>query len=128
MVAFLAVVAPGFLTIYHYHPELVKELDVIKLVVFSASLSCPLIFCNMLLLVVGAGDNFATPKKGEALLLACLSSAPSFYVALALAWYFHMPFSRLVLILLFPAGVIGFAIVTDKPKIKEPSPPKPNEA
>jgi hypothetical protein len=38
---FLGVVCPGFLTVFHFMPELAKEYDFLKLMVLSTALSLP---------------------------------------------------------------------------------------
>lgn len=50
--AFLVTVAPGVLILYLYRPALVTELASLKLIVFSASLTLPLVAINTFLFVV----------------------------------------------------------------------------
>lgn len=43
---FLGTVAPGFLTIFHFKPELVDRYDIFKLLIFSLALTLPLLPIN----------------------------------------------------------------------------------
>lgn len=110
MIAFLAVVGPGFLTIYHYHVELVRELDVVKLLLFSASLTCPLVVVNLGFIVAGTPDRSEQPKKAETLLMACFFAIPTYYGTLLLAWFFHWPFGQMLKSLLCFAVGMGVGL------------------
>lgn len=47
--AFVGIIAPGFLIIYLFRPELIISLDVAKIVLFSSSLTMPVLVANYLL-------------------------------------------------------------------------------
>jgi hypothetical protein len=50
--AFLATIAPGLLIVYLFKPELVLHLDTLKLFVFSAALTFPVIAVNAFVVAV----------------------------------------------------------------------------
>ena len=49
---FLVTIAPGFLILYRFQAGLVKELDTVKVLIFSAALTLPVVAVNALLLAV----------------------------------------------------------------------------
>jgi hypothetical protein len=95
---FFVVLAPGFLTIYLFKPALIVALDTSKLVIFSSSLSLPLVVVN--LLFIGYGHERAQKKDpnlppvdrmdalGGALVLAALIVYPSLLLAYLISLQF----------------------------------------
>lgn len=55
-VTFLGAVGPGYLIIYHYHPELMEKYDAIKLTLFAASLCVPFILVSTIGMAVVSAD------------------------------------------------------------------------
>lgn len=112
---FLAIIAPGFLTIFLYRPELVSGLDTLKLLVFSASLTLPILLFN----VVGAFAVLEARNESVdqevlitlTILLTCLSQ----YLALLIAYLVGLSFKGYLLaVFLTNLGVIGRLIRAKK--------------
>ncbi len=128
LLAFLAVVGPGFLTVYQFHPELVKDLDLGKLILFSISLGGPSLFLEMSLVFLFAPENkrfILTPKRG--LGFGAIGSSLAMYPSLLAVHLLHLNFhSYLIivafLVILYPV-IIRFALkqapdtLTKKPVI-----------
>ena len=104
MLGFLGVIAPGFLIVYHYHPDLIVKLDVAKLVVFSASLSVPVVFVN-LVIATAAYPGEDGPDQKDALIMAAFGSASMLYGALLPAYIWHWQVVRIDLAV--PDGTAG---------------------
>ncbi len=98
ILGFLGVVAPGFLTIYHFHPELIEKYDVIKLSIFSGALTLPAVFLNLLILVITHPKKDG-PDHTEGLTLATLGAAIQLYFGLMAAYLLHLSFREMAIII-----------------------------
>ena len=116
VLAFAALVAPGFLTIYHFKPELIEKYDVLKLVLFSLSLTLPLLGLNFVIFA-----NFPSERQkalGEEKigwlaahgLMATIATGSAFYWALLLSYFLSYIFRYSVsrIFVLFLCGLIIF--------------------
>ncbi|WP_318417302.1 hypothetical protein [Photobacterium leiognathi] len=89
---FIAIFAPGILTIYLFLPHLFIELDSFKLLMFALSLSLPAFAVNAMMVLfventVGEGD-FQVPA-----LLGSVTASIIMFASLMLAYLLEFPFS-----------------------------------
>jgi hypothetical protein len=91
MIGFLGIVAPGFLVVYHYHPDLIEKYDVVKLSIFSAALTTPVLFANFFITVCTSSKKDG-PETKDALLLSAVGAVGMLYCGLLVAYLFHLSF------------------------------------
>jgi len=91
LAALLGVIGPGFLTIYLFKPELVENLETLKLILFSCSLTLPILIINVT--VIDAYKNTEKLALAGGEILASLS-VTSFvlYSALVISYLFSLSF------------------------------------
>ena len=95
--AVLSVVAPGFLIVLHYWPQLFHSLDDVKLFFLAISLSLPVLATNSLV-VIGSVIN-----KNNVRVLFSLAMYFSFvmlYGCLFVAWSLKLSFSKFVVLII----------------------------
>jgi len=83
ILGFLGVVAPGFLTIYHFHPELIEKYDALKIIIFSASLTVPVLFLNSMIVVISSPGKLS---HRDSLIQSALGTVIVLYGALFWAY------------------------------------------
>ena len=113
----LGAVSPGFLVLFLFQPELVRELDTIKVIIFSLSLSLPLFVVNMSFLYEFQKTRLDKDVEefdiaAESLFLVFLSS----YSALLISYLSEFTFKEfLASIIVTEAGalLIGWIMVKD---------------
>ena len=115
LLAFLAVVGPGFLTVYQFHPEFVINLDSGKRILFSVAIGGPALFFELCLVAAFAPADkkfIITPKRG--LVFASLASAAAMYPSLLLVHLLHLSFGTylifVALLALLNPVLIRFAL------------------
>lgn len=91
-------VAPGFLILYHFKPDLVNEWDFFKIVLFSVALTMP----SVLLHYVQISSYGLKTKEGEkdyvgAAILACFTSLFSLHIALVGAYILDWSFREFLM-------------------------------
>jgi hypothetical protein len=91
--ALIAVVAPGYLMVIHFWPQLFLELDNVKLFFLAISLSLPVSAFNTLAL--RASMKFSMELK-DSYHSAMIVSFIYLYGLLLLAWARHLPFNVFV--------------------------------
>ena len=119
MLGFLGVIGPSFLIIYHYHPDLIEKYDILKIITFSAALSAPILFLNVMIAAVTAPSNGDADQE-SALIMASLGSTTMLYVALLVAYILKLGILNLfgiVAVLLVPYTV--FAYFSQRPDEKK---------
>lgn len=89
--AFLATLAPGVLIIYLYKPALFIQLDSLKLILFSLSLSLPLWTVNILLLGPPGVRKGITDFVGI-VFFASLAASFAHYASLLICYIFSLRF------------------------------------
>ena len=89
----LGTIAPGFLILYLYKPDLIEKLDIAKLLIFSAALTVPVLVTNVLGVLViflraaeEGTDTLAFIVGGT------LISIFSFYGSIGAAYEYSLPF------------------------------------
>ena len=95
---FAATLAPGFLIIFHFKPELVEKYDFFKLLLFSMSFTVPYLLIHasqMAASGVFAGLGERDLKAG--LGMACFASSHVLLAALLLAYFFDHSFKRFLI-------------------------------
>ena len=95
MLGFLGVVAPGFLVIYHYHPDFIEKYDIVKLSIFSAALTMPVLFANFIITVI-THPKKVEPDISDILALSAIGAASMLYCGLLVAYLFHLSFLGMV--------------------------------
>ena len=93
---FLSVISSGFLIIYLYKPNLIAELNVIKLIIFSIALSLPMVLYNFLLFLGIEERKHNTFENIPNYYCIGSSGGISFiisYVAILIDYVFQLPFS-----------------------------------
>ncbi|HZW86024.1 MAG TPA: hypothetical protein VFF41_01035 [Gallionella sp.] len=91
--AFVGVISPGLLTLFLFKRDLFVSLDLMKLVLLSASLSLPIVLLNYFLLSIIPSAKKSTNEISEKrfilanLFTASLMSATFFYGALVVAYF-----------------------------------------
>jgi hypothetical protein len=99
ILVFLSTVAPGVLVIFYYKPELIHELDVLKLIVLSAAITLPLIVVNsMIITFLYQGEGTLPAKLGAILFDAMLTSFFFLYFILFISWFQSLSFKIFVML------------------------------
>src|SRR5437667_12266340 len=88
----LAVIAPGFLTLYLYNPSLVESLDTFKLILFSISLTLPFVVLNFFAHDLSADSNPEKASPGLILTYAMAGTSFVLYMALLISFLFQLTF------------------------------------
>ncbi len=92
---FAATLAPGFLIIFHFRPELVERYDFFKLLLLSMSLTVPYLLINATQISsTGLFDQHGRTGHKAGLGMACFSSFYVLFVALLIAYYFDYSFRK----------------------------------
>jgi len=86
---FLGVLAPGFLIIYLYKPDLFLSLDTIKLLIFAVSLSGPIFVINMIFLMNTPPD---TKNQYVSAIIGLFLAAIILYFGILAAYLFTLSF------------------------------------
>lgn len=125
VLVFLGVIAPGFLVLYLYKPELIETLDIAKLVIFSSALTLPLLVINVMVLMfvfVRPDDNF-DEKQMDYIIGGTAINILVYYGAIVAAYEKDWPFlkflgrlaiSEVVVILFFVT--VGYFVYLNKKK------------
>jgi len=90
----LAVIAPGFLTLYLYRPTLVESLDTFKLILFSISLTLPFVVLNFFAHDMSADSNSEKTFAGSILINAMAGTSLVLYMALLISFLFQLTFRQ----------------------------------
>ncbi len=103
--AFLSVVAPGVLVLHLFRPDLIASLDALKLILFCAALTMPVVIVNFFSIVV-VRFLFPAPTdsqpasdadRAEALIIAMCLAFIVFYAALLIAYLAQLQFKMFLL-------------------------------
>lgn len=109
---FIAIVAPGFLTIYLYKPELVSSLDTFKLLVFSSAITLPVVVANFAAAAYLANED-SPPNFADISMQALASGCVVLYISLILSYLltltfrFHLGVLAFIEVLFFLAAYLG---------------------
>jgi O-antigen/teichoic acid export membrane protein len=116
---FLGTLAPGFLILFHFKPELFEKYDVFKLIILSLSLTLPLLIINSLI----AGIMFyklpddeesttETQKNVDATRAALSINALVIYSSLLFCYFNSSSFKHLLkLFLYWEIGLFIYGII-----------------
>ena len=109
---FLGAIAPGFMILYLYKPELIESLETIKLVIFSLSISLPLFFTNMFGL--SAIDKELEKKKSsfEFAAIAMFLCFATSYPAILYAYLNKLSFEAFLVSILISQVVVWVGVFT----------------
>ncbi len=115
---FLGSIAPGFLLLYLFKPELILSLDSFKLVIFSLALSLPVVFLNILMCKSAPGNEISNLKIGY---LALVLASFSMYPSILMSYLFQFSFFDYLKVLLVSQCIVlaGFMIDSRKFSDKE---------
>lgn len=121
---FLATVAPGFLIIFIYNPSLIKELDTVKLIVLSLSVTLPLIAVNISLFVILRVffKFFKDANRNEFFFLQMVWAFLVIYGAVWIAYLFNLNIKQLMLCAVLLDGVLLIFICVLGWKLKSATP------
>ena len=87
----VAIVSPGFLTIFLYKPELIASLDTFKLLLFSASLTLPIVAINFICAVHFEENSNNSDATGIAIMSMAMSCVV-LYLALVTSYLLYCSF------------------------------------
>lgn len=107
---FAATLAPGFLTIFHFKPDLVEKYDFFKIVLFSMALTVPVLLLNQMWLTL---IRLFPPKGNEfvgSLAIASIFTMGLFLSSLVIAYLEGFPFKRFLLHLVSTAVTTNLVI------------------
>jgi hypothetical protein len=114
---FVSVIAPGFLTIFLYKPELVASLETFKLVVFSGALGLPVVVVNHL--VVSQTQRFK--NNSAAVGFAMFLTYIVFYSALLVSYFWNFSFRwYLGILMAIQMLFVGIIVIGDKNAANKP--------
>jgi hypothetical protein len=114
--AFLGTVAPGFLIIYYFRPELIERYDIFKLTFFSVSMTLPLLVVNLALIW---SDIKHTEDIWPVFLLAFGVNFVVLYIALIVVYFFSLGFKFYLGIVAFLELVLLLRVLVDVRKRKK---------
>ena len=120
---FLATLAPGFLILYLYKPDLLERFDNFKITIFSLALTLPLVVVDALIMVV-IGAYFGLWKKlsdKQAVFWVAVWVFLSLYASILAAYFFSLSymaflFTLIVVDVAFGYGVIRIVRFLDNPE------------
>lgn len=112
--SFLATIAPGFLIIHLFNPELIIQLEVMKLFLFSAAITLPLIAINSFVLLI-FGIQFGIWSKGivtrqHLLLCQIIWAFLTLYFAIFIAYIFNCGIREFICVTALVDIVFGIVI------------------
>ena len=114
---FLGTVAPGFLIIFYFLPAIAESYDFLKLLIFSISLSLPLIAMNLAISIAISRDQ--KHKIAGHWFDGSAAASVSTYISLYASYYYALNFPTFVFILLILnlvlAIFLGFISKADSP-------------
>src|SRR5437879_6759127 len=89
LMGFMATIGPGFLIIYQFKPELIEKLDIVKLIVFSCSLTLPILLFSSIMIVAGQGKKeLDLPTIFDCFISHAASSYLTIFLAYLFSWVF----------------------------------------
>ncbi len=108
---FLATIAPGFIIIFLFAPNLLKDLDVLKLTILSFSITLPVNILNTLI-------SFATETEKPIFLYPSFAqgavvSAFVFYIPIAVTLFSPLSVGHFVVIAGGAEGLVVIAMIRD---------------
>jgi hypothetical protein len=111
---FLGTISPGFLIIYLFKPELISSLDSIKIILFSLSISLPIVVVNMSVCIFGSFDEEENSKFVGAILALFLTAA-ALYPSILISYIYGFSFKDfLKTVLVIQIFLILFVFVDNK--------------
>lgn len=106
--SFSAIIAPGYLIIYLFKPQLIASLDVFKLLVFSMSLTLPMLALNYYVQQIVLAEIDPGPKNR--LSLALMLAMVVIYPQVLMAYIQHLSF-RAFLYRVISAEIFAIIVV-----------------
>ena len=106
VVVFLATVAPGFLILYLYKNPLMKELDILKLLLFSGSLTLPGFLLNVLFVATATINARDWSLKGDIAIGSTLSFF-AYYIIIAIAYFWGLTFHFFIFAMIGIEAIVG---------------------
>jgi hypothetical protein len=98
---FMATIAPGFLILYLFKHDLIANLDIIKLIIFSFSLTLPLLIFNWFSVLAIIAIYTDTKNHDVEMELGSITvNIMAYYLAIFIAYLYALPFRSFVWILL----------------------------
>jgi len=95
---FGATVAPGFLILYHFKPDLVNDWDFFKILLFSLSLTTPFVLLHYVQMrSYGLRTEEGVADYTSAAILACMTSLLSLHLALLGAYFLKWSFREFLI-------------------------------
>jgi hypothetical protein len=116
---FISVVAPGFLTIYLFKPDLVGSLDTFKLLVFSAALTLPVVILNHFA-AVQLPPSKRLDHQVSSLILAMAMTCAVFYLALVISYFALLTFKLFVATVVVLQVLLFLSMILDQRYSKKP--------
>ena len=91
---FMSTVSPGFLILYHYKPDLIEKLDIVKIIIFSLALTLPVFAANFfwineLMIRFPFPEGFVEDMKSLAMRASILTIGV-LYLSLYVTWFWHL--------------------------------------
>ena len=107
---FLGTIAPGFLILYLYKPDLIESLETMKLIIFSLSLTLPLFFINIVGLSVIDKELEKQQRHFEFAVVAMFFCSVAAYPAILTAYLQNLPFKAFLVALLIWQVVVWLGV------------------
>lgn len=100
---FLAVLAPGFLTLYQFKPEVVSEYATVKLIIFSVAITLPIFAFNLTITGMYSTENLHMDQTIP-WITSSLITTFSFYSSILITYILNLKFMHF----LIPLLIINF--------------------
>ena len=104
-------VCPGFLTLFLFKPELVTSLETIKILLFSISLSLPVVFVNLPVAIYVSEDE---DDKYHPILISLLLSSKVFYPSLLISYLLDYQFKLFLMTIAIVQLLVASTVIINE--------------
>ena len=111
ILGFVGAISPGLLILFLFKRDLFISLDLLKLILLSASLSLPIILCNFLLWVVPVDSKESNNGPGGALVMALVASSAVIYFPLVISFLWGLGLHTYIWILVGLESTLAIIVV-----------------
>jgi len=113
LMGFVGVVSPGLLILFLFKRDLFISLDLMKLVLLSASLSLPIVLLNYFLLSIIPSVKKSIYETTANLFTASLISAMVFYGALVVTYFLGLKLQCLMWMLITFQALVSLSMIPE---------------
>lgn len=97
---FLAVLAPGFLTLYQFKPEVVSEYATVKLIIFSVAITLPIFAFNLIITGMYSTESLHKDQTIPWITSSFITTF-SFYPSILITYILDLKFAHFLIPLFF---------------------------